>query len=49
MAAGAVVEQPVADQPFGKIAQLADPFGHGLCFLQRVGRGYDAIAAPPPR
>ena len=49
VAAGAVVEQPVADQPFGKIAQLADPFGNGLCFLQMVGRGYDAIAAPPPR
>lgn len=44
VAAGATVEQPIAEVAFGKIAQLADPFGHGLCFLQMVGRGYDAIA-----
>jgi len=43
VAAGATVEQPLADVPFGKIAQLADPFGHGLCFLQMIGRGYDAV------
>jgi hypothetical protein len=23
---------------------LADPFGHGLCLIQFLGRGYDEIA-----
>jgi hypothetical protein len=23
---------------------MADPFGHGICFIQFVGRGYDEIA-----
>jgi hypothetical protein len=22
---------------------MADPFGHGFCFLQFTGRGYDEI------
>ena len=25
---------------------LADPFGHGLCLIQFLGRGYDEIVAP---
>jgi lactoylglutathione lyase len=29
---------------WGRIAQLADPFGHGLCLIQFLGRGYDEIA-----
>ena len=29
---------------WGRIAILADPFGHGLCLLQFSGRGYDTIA-----
>ena len=23
---------------------MADPFGHGFCFIQFLGRGYDEIA-----
>ena len=23
---------------------LADPFGHGICLIEFVGRGYDEIA-----
>jgi hypothetical protein len=23
---------------------MADPFGHGFCFIEFVGRGYDEIA-----
>jgi hypothetical protein len=23
---------------------MADPFGHGICFIQFLGRGYDEIA-----
>ena len=29
---------------WGRIAQMADPFGHGMCFIQFLGRGYDEIA-----
>ncbi len=43
-AEGARVELPIAQHPYGKLAVLADPFGHGLCFLQFEGRGYDEIA-----
>jgi predicted enzyme related to lactoylglutathione lyase len=42
--AGAKVEQPAQDRSWGRIAVLADPFGHGFCLLQFVGQGYDAIA-----
>ena len=44
VAAGAVVESPVSRHAYGKLAVLADPFGHGFCFLQFEGGGYDAIA-----
>jgi len=42
--AGAKVDEPAEDRSWGRIAILADPFGHGLCLLQFSGRGYDAIA-----
>ena len=42
--AGATLEAPVATQAWGKLALLADPFGHGVCLVQFTGRGYDAIA-----
>ena len=44
VAAGAVVEAPARDAAYGRIATLADPFGHGLCLIQFNDRGYDAIA-----
>jgi len=43
-AAGARLEQPVADQRWGRLALMSDPFGHGFCFIQFRGRGYDEIA-----
>ena len=42
--AGATLEQPVQERSWGRMANLADPFGHGLCILQFSARGYDAIA-----
>lgn len=45
--AGATVEGPVREAGWGRMALLADPWGHGLCLLQFVGRGYDAIADDP--
>jgi len=43
-AAGAKVEVPIEQHKWGKMAVLADPFGHGFCLLQFQGRGYDEIA-----
>ncbi len=42
--AGAKVEGAIAQQPYGKLAVLADPSGHGFCFIQFQGRGYDEIS-----
>jgi catechol 2,3-dioxygenase-like lactoylglutathione lyase family enzyme len=52
VAAGATLEVPIQQHPYGKLAVLGDPFGHGFCLLQLEGPGYDAIAtgggAPAP-
>jgi predicted enzyme related to lactoylglutathione lyase len=42
--AGALLEKPVQVFGWGKLALMADPFGHGFCFVQFLGRGYDEIA-----
>jgi predicted enzyme related to lactoylglutathione lyase len=44
LAAGATQEGPIKDNNWGRIVMLADPFGHGLCLIQFVGRGYDEVA-----
>jgi uncharacterized glyoxalase superfamily protein PhnB len=44
LAAGATLEGEVSTARWGKLALLADPFGHGFCFIQFIGRGYDEIA-----
>ncbi len=44
VAAGARVEVPVERHAYGRMAVLADPFGHGFCLLELAGRGYDEIA-----
>jgi predicted enzyme related to lactoylglutathione lyase len=44
LAAGATLETPVAVHLWGKIAHLADPFGHGVCLVEFLGGGYDEIA-----
>ena len=43
-AAGARLEADISTAAWGKLALLADPFGHGFCLIQFVGRGYDEIA-----
>lgn len=43
---GGILETPVTDRPWGRIAGLADPFGHGLDLLEFAGRGYDEIIDP---
>ncbi len=44
IAAGAIQEGVVREAGWGRIVQLADPYGHGWCRLQFLGRGYDEIA-----
>lgn len=44
LAAGAVAEGEIRTGAWGRIVTLADPFGHGLCLVQFLGRGYDEIA-----
>jgi len=43
VAAGAKLEAPAKDAAYGRIAMLADPFGHGFCLLQFSEQGYDAL------
>jgi len=44
-AAGAVLEHDIETQKWGRMANLADPFGHGFCLIEFRGRGYDEIVA----
>ncbi|MCD0501448.1 VOC family protein [Bordetella petrii] len=44
VAAGASLENPAQTHAWGRIAHLSDPFGHGLCILQFLGQGYDAVS-----
>ncbi|MCW2066551.1 UNVERIFIED_ORG: putative enzyme related to lactoylglutathione lyase [Stenotrophomonas maltophilia] len=43
IAAGATLERPVREHRWGRIAVLADPFGHGFCLIQFSDAGYDAL------
>ncbi len=42
-AAGAILESGIQEQKWGRMALMADPFGHGFCFLEFRGRGYDEM------
>jgi predicted enzyme related to lactoylglutathione lyase len=48
VASGAKLERPIADRRWGRMASLADPFGHGIDLLEFKGRGYDEILQPQP-
>ena len=43
---GATLERPIADRRWGRMASLADPFGHGIDLLEFKGRGYDELLQP---
>lgn len=49
VAAGAIIEAPPQAFAWGHLAELSDPFGNGLCFVQWRDRGYGELAydAPP--
>jgi catechol 2,3-dioxygenase-like lactoylglutathione lyase family enzyme len=42
-AAGATLDREVQTRRYGRLANLADPFGNGFCFLELRGRGYDEM------
>jgi predicted enzyme related to lactoylglutathione lyase len=43
LAAGARLEGEIRTFNWGRIATLSDPFGHGFCLLQFIGKGYDEV------
>jgi len=43
--AGAHLEGELRTHNWGRIAVMADPFGHGFCLIEFLGRGYDEIAS----
>ena len=43
IAAGAHAESGVIQEPYGLMTFFADPFGHGFCFIEWKGRGYDEL------
>jgi predicted enzyme related to lactoylglutathione lyase len=43
--AGASLEGDVRTLKWGRIALMADPFGHGFCLIEFLGRGYDEMAS----
>lgn len=45
--AGGSLEGEVRTYPYGRLARMADPFGHGFCLLEFHGRGYDEVLDPP--
>ena len=48
-ALGAVLDRPIQERGWGRMANLADPFGNGFCLLEFNARGYDALAEVPEK
>jgi catechol 2,3-dioxygenase-like lactoylglutathione lyase family enzyme len=48
LAQGARLERAIQDRRWGRMANMADPFGNGFDLLQFQGRGYDEILDPQP-
>jgi predicted enzyme related to lactoylglutathione lyase len=46
---GATLDREVQDRSYGRMANLSDPFGNGLCIIEMNSRGYDALAEEPER
>lgn len=43
--AGARVEGAIRTASWGRTATFADPFGHGFCLIEFLGKGYDEIVS----
>lgn len=44
LSAGAKAEGAIRTATWGRIVEIADPFGNGICLLQFLGRGYDEVS-----
>jgi predicted enzyme related to lactoylglutathione lyase len=44
IAGGALLEGQIVTHKWGRLALMSDPFGHGFCFVQFMGAGYDEVA-----
>ena len=42
-AGGALLEGGIQQKKWGRLANMADPFGNGFCFLEFQGRGYGEV------
>jgi len=42
-AAGAKLDRDIQSRQWGRMANMADPFGNGFCLLEFRGRGYDEL------
>jgi predicted enzyme related to lactoylglutathione lyase len=42
-AAGATLEGDIQSFNWGRMAVMSDPFGHGFCLLEFIGKGYDEV------
>ena len=47
VAAGATIEKPTAQKPYGRICWLSDPFGNGFDVIQMNADGYAAVRQTP--
>ncbi len=47
LSAGGRLEGQIEERVWGRLARMADPFGHGFCLLQFKDRGYDEIVDAP--
>lgn len=45
LAAGAVREGAIDAADWGRLARLADPFGHGFCLIEFSAAGYASVAS----
>ena len=41
--AGGALEGDIRTHAYGRLARMADPFGHGFCLLEFHGAGYDEV------
>lgn len=46
-AAGGALEGEIRTHAYGRLARMADPFGHGFCLLEFRGRGYGELLTAP--
>jgi predicted enzyme related to lactoylglutathione lyase len=47
LSAGAKAESEIRTDIWGHIVVLSDPFGHGICLIQFLNRGYDEVSTRP--